>query len=341
MIFKLETGMVSAEASAAASTPGAPGALIAIGQALKSAGYRFTTVTPLTHQRVNERHKERHNERGAAGLCDVFGWSRPFARDAVAPDLLALMREAGVLADDDGRLRATVRASTLGELVVFHSAYPTSHDDAVFFGPDTYRFVAAIERSLPMLAAPPSRVADVGCGAGPAAIAIARRYPDAEVLALDINDAALALTRVNAGLAGAANVAAIRSDLFGSVGGDFDLIVSNPPYLLDPQKRAYRHGGGPRGAGLSLAIVEAALTRLRPGGALLLYTGVAIGGQHDAFLAQIAPLLERHCSAWRYEELDPDVFGEEVGAPGYEDIDRIAAVWLHATKGTPACTDTE
>jgi methylase of polypeptide subunit release factors len=303
---------------------------MALGQALASAGYRFTTVTPLTHQRVNAR---RHDA-AAASLHDVFGWSLPFAPDAVAPGLLALMREAGVLVDADGRLRATVRASTLGGQLYFHSAYPTVGDDAVFFGPDTYRFVAAIERSLPALALAPSRVADIGCGAGPAAIAIALRYPDAEVFALDINDAALALTRVNAALAGAKGVTARRSDLLDGVDGDFDLIVSNPPYLLDPKKRAYRHGGGERGAGLSLAIVKAALTRLRPGGALLLYTGVAIGGQHDAFLAEIAPLLDLHCSSWRYEELDPDVFGEEVGTQGYEDIERIAAVWLHATKGS-------
>jgi hypothetical protein len=65
---------------------------------------------------------------------------------------------------------------------------------------------------------------------------------------------------------------------------------------------------------------------------LLLYTGIAIAGQEDAFLAEIAPLLDLCCSAWRYEELDPDVFGEEVGTPGYEDIERIAVVWLHATR---------
>jgi methylase of polypeptide subunit release factors len=320
MTFKRKTGM--------SPTSTAPGALIAIGHALRSAGYCFTSVTPLTHQRVNACHQDI----AKAGLHDVFGWSRTFAREALAPDLFALMREAGVLAEAGGRLRATVRASTLGEQMFFHSAYPTTDGDAVFFGPDTYRFVAAIERSLPMLALPPSRIADVGCGAGPAAIAIARRYPDAEVLALDINEAALALTRVNAALAGAGAVSACRSDLLDDVDGEFDLIVANPPYLLDPGKRAYRHGGGKRGAGLSLAIVQAALTRLRPGGALLLYTGVAISGQRDEFLAEIAPLLDIHCAAWRYEELDPDVFGEEVGTPGYEDVDRIAAVWLHATK---------
>jgi len=306
----------------------APGALIALGQALESTGYRFTTVTPRTHERV---HACREGTPGK-NLHDIFGWSRPFAHGTLAPDLLALMRTAGVLAEENGQLRATVRASTLGGLTYFHSAYPTIDDDAVFFGPDTYRFVAAIERSLPALPARPVRIADVGCGAGPAAIFLARRFPDAEVLALDVNEAALALTRVNASLAGAGAVAAHRSDLLDSVAGDFDLIVSNPPYLLDPRKRAYRHGGGKRGAGLSLAIVEAALARLRPGGSLLLYTGVAIAAQEDEFLAEIAPLLGLYCSAWRYEELDPDVFGEEVGTPGYEDIERIAAVWLHATR---------
>ena len=302
-------------------------ALVAIGQALISSGYRFTTVTPLTHQRVNACNEGS----GKASLRDIFGWSRTFALDALAPSLRALMGEAGVLVEEGGRLRAAVRASTLGDLLYFHSAYPTIDDNAVFFGPDTYRFVAAIERALPALPAPPTRVADVGCGAGPAAISIARRYPDAEVLALDINEAALALTRVNASLAGASAVSACHSDLLGNVGGDFDLVVSNPPYLLDTKKRAYRHGGGKRGVGLSLAIVEAALARLRPGGTLLLYTGVAITAGRDEFLAEITPLLDSHCSAWRYEELDPDVFGEEVGAPGYEDIERIAAVWLHAT----------
>jgi hypothetical protein len=43
-------------------------------------------------------------------------------------------------------------------------------------------------------------------------------------------------------------------------------------------------------------------------------------------------LLDDACAAWRYEELDPDVFGEEVAAPGYEGIERIRAVWLHAVK---------
>lgn len=309
-------------------TLNAPEALVALGHALIAAGYQFTTVTPATHARVLARapHAPAH------GLRDVFGWSRPFAADTLTPRLLELMREAGVLATADQGSRATVRASTLGDGLYFHSAYPTSDEDAVFFGPDTYRFLAAIERALATLPAAPKRVADIGCGAGPAAIEIARRHPQAEVFALDINDAALALTRVNAEIAGIANVRAARSNLLDGVDGDFDLIVSNPPYLLDPAQRAYRHGGGRHGAGLSVAIAKAALARLRPGGRLLLYTGVAMTGPDDPFLAEIAPLLEQICWAWRYEEIDPDVFGEELMAPGYEDVERIRAVWLHAIR---------
>jgi SAM-dependent methyltransferase len=248
-----------------------------------------------------------------------------------------MMRQAGVLVEGDERWRATVRASTLGGNLYFHSAYPTSDEDAVFFGPDTYRFMAAIERAFAVLPVPVRRVADIGCGAGPAAIGIAGRYPDAEVLALDINDAALTLTRANAELAGAGNVSARHSDLLDGVDGDFDLIVSNPPYLLDPAKRTYRHGGGRYGAGLSVAIVKAAMARLCAGGSLLLYTGVAMTGPDDPFLAEIAPLLDDARAVWRYEEIDPDVFGEEVGTSGYEDIERIRAVWLHAVKPHPRC----
>jgi methylase of polypeptide subunit release factors len=305
-----------------------PDALVALGEALVSTNYRFTTVTPATHERVNAR-----NAGASAGrVSDVFGWSRPFGPHTLEPRLLALMEEAGVLEGHADGWRARVRAATLDDRVFFHSAYPTSEADSVFFGPDTYRFMGAIERTLRELPGPPQRVADIGCGAGPAAIGIARRYPGAQVFALDINDCALALTAVNARLAGASNVTTRKSDLLNGIDGDFDLIVSNPPYLLDPGKRAYRHGGGKRGAGLSLAIVEAALERLRGGGRLMLYTGVAITAEGDAFMAEIAPLLARRCSCWHYEELDPDVFGEELAAPGYEDAERICAVWLHAVK---------
>lgn len=309
-------------------------ALFALGRALEAAQYRFTTITPASHQRINARPG---NDR-ATDLRGVFGWSRPFDVNALPPgipaEIVPLMRRAGVLDESGPLARSMVRASTLGERCYFHSAYPTESGDSVFFGPDTYRFVAAIERELRKLAAPPMRVVDIGCGAGPGAVQIARRFPDAEVFAADINPAGLALTTINAGLAGARNVTPVASNLLDGIDGEFDLIVSNPPFMLDPDARAYRAGGGLRGAALSLEIVKLAMARLRPGGSLLLYTGVAISADQDEFLGAIAPLLDAACQAWTYEELDPDMFGEDLATPAYDDVERIAAVWLHAVKRT-------
>ena len=306
------------------------GALLALGKALQAARYRHVTVTPATHARVL-RHA------GGAppvSLADVFGWSRSFREIDLPADILALMRGAGVLRADGARWRSLVRASSLGNALYFHSAYPTSAENAVFFGPDTYRFVRALRAELGT--DPVDRVigraVDIGCGAGAAAIAIALHAPAAAVLALDINDDALRMTGINAALAGAANVRTLHSDLLKAAEGQFDLIVANPPYLLDPGKRAYRHGGGEFGAALSVDIVETSLARLAPGGRLLLYTGVAMVDGVDLFRTRIAPLLDAAGAFWDYEEIDPDVFGEELDEARYrragDCVERIAAVWL-------------
>jgi len=113
--------------------------------------------------------------------------------------------------------------------------------------------------------------------------------------------------------------------------GGFDLVLSNPPYILDPAKLRYRHGGDMHGAGLSVSIVDAALARLNPGGSLLLYTGIAIVDGRDEFLETVRPKLDARCASWTYEELDPDIFGGQLGCEGYEDVERIAAVWVRAT----------
>jgi methylase of polypeptide subunit release factors len=176
------------------------------------------------------------------------------------------------------------------------------------------------------------RAVDIGAGAGPGAIELALRCPDATVYAADINPAALALADVNAGLNDAHNVVPCHSDLLDGIDGGFDLVMSNPPYILDPDALTYRHGGGAHGAELSIRIVHTALDRLLPGGSLLLYTGAAIVDGAAPFLAAVRDRLDADTDGWYHEELDPDVFGGQLGCAGYEDVERIAAVWLHAVK---------
>lgn len=128
------------------------------------------------------------------------------------------------------------------------------------------------------------------------------------------------------------NLSVEPSDLLDGISGTFDLIVANPPYMLDPNARIYRHGGGALGVDLSLRIVEQARDRLSRHGTLLLYTGVAIVEGRDALLEAIRLRLAGPDWAWVYREIDPDVFGEQLAEPGYEQVERIAAVALTVTR---------
>lgn len=305
-------------------TRAADRALLELGRDLKERGYRFTTITPASHHRVNARPQGK-----AASLADVFGWSRSFGRGDLAESLVARLSNAGALEPSGPLLRSNVRYSTLGEQIFVHSAFPTETSDAVFFGPDTYRFARAVRQSLATRpAARVRRVIDVGAGSGAgglhAAALLAANSPT--LFLTDINSRALRYSRINAALNGVPNVHAVESDLFDSVDGAFDLIISNPPYLVDPLARLYRHGGGELGFELSLRIVEQGIERLEPGGRLILYTGSAIVDGVDAFLGALEKMLAARAVRWAYEEIDPDVFGEELEHPPYDRSDRIAVV---------------
>lgn len=303
-------------------------ALVQLMSGVRKHGYAYTAVTPLTHAHVNARP----GNAWAHDLSGVLGWSRPFQATVLPAGIFELMQRANIIVPYENGWRSLVRLSTLDELLFMHSAYPTNEPDAVFFGPDTYRFGNAVKQVLTSISTPIRRAVDIGCGAGPGAILVARARPEAEVLAVDINDKALMLAHVNALAAGISNVSSCHSDLLNNISGDFDLIIANPPYLVDPSERAYRHGGGPLGAALALAIIDAAVQRLAPGGTLLLYTGVAIVRGADLFLQAAKQRLDVVDGSWSYREIDPDIFGEELLTENYADTDRIAAVVLTAHK---------
>ncbi|WP_236185981.1 methyltransferase [Pseudomonas juntendi] len=305
------------------------GALLQLGQRLRADGYRFTCVTPATHARVMARSAGEQ----ARTLRDVFGWSRPFSAKLLSGDQMAQLNQAGVLTGAPGDVwRSTVRWSTVDDLLLVHSAYPTEAADAVFFGPDSYRFAQVIHDHLRHAPNRIEHAVDIGCGTGIGALLIARAAHHAQVSAVDINPLALRYTAVNAALAGVSNISVKHSDLLDDVPGNFDLIVANPPYMLDVGERTYRHGGGALGAALSLRIVEQARERLTPGGSLLLYTGVAIVDGHDPLLEAVRLRLAGPTCSWVYREIDPDVFGEQLAEPGYEAVERIAAVALTVTR---------
>lgn len=313
------------------SLPPADHALLRLALAAQALGYQFTTTTPCTHERVNSRpvNQWAHDLRG------VLGWNRPFKDGLLSSDLFELMQMSGILAPVEGGWQSRLRLSSLDGQLYWHSGYPTTEPDAVFFGPDTYRFTQAIQHYLRERHHPLERAFDMGCGAGPGALTIALAQPQAQVWAGDINAAALRLTAINAAIAQADNLTICQSDMLSGGDGSYDLIVANPPYLNDPLERTYRHGGGSHGQGLAVAMLAAALPRLAPKGSLMLYTGAAIIDGKDAFLEQASQVLDSLLAReqWHYRELDPDVFGEELETPGYQDAERIAAVVLQVDAG--------
>jgi methylase of polypeptide subunit release factors len=297
-------------------------ALVELGRGLREDGYHFTTVTPSTHSRVLNRPNSI-----AATTVDIFGWSKPFRPSTLSELHLRLLQDAGALESASDLLRSTVRFSTLGEQLFVHSCFPTVEADAVFFGPDTYRFARTLDQLIATVrGSSPKRILDIGAGSGAGGLHAAAILPRKPFIVLsDINQRALRFCRVNAALNHTV-AEIVESDLYDALHGTFDLIISNPPYLIDALSRHYRHGGGQLGEGLSLAIASQGIQRLAPGGRLLLYTGTAIIGGMDRLHEALRAMLKDLPVYLTYEEIDPDVFGEELDHPPYNHADRLAVV---------------
>ena len=95
--------------------------------------------------------------------------------------------------------------------------------------------------TMPQTSHPHYRILDIGTGSGCIAIALAKHIPDAKVTAVDISKDALQTAKKNAKLNNA-NICFIETDILKSttiaefLSGDFDIIVSNPPYITHREK---------------------------------------------------------------------------------------------------------
>jgi hypothetical protein len=284
---------------------------------LQNAQYQFVAVTPGTHATVLTRGAP-----APLSLRDIFGWNRPFEPSNLSPRVMELLRASDTLEPlDGGKLRSRVRVASLGPDLVLHSAFPTNDMNSVFFGPDTYRFARFLHQQLPQVGKVEWLV-DMGAGSGAGAIVAARLRDIARITMVDMNAEALKLAAINAAAAG------VRAEtlLSHQVPTGPDLIIANPPYMLDAAGRSYRDGGGLTGGAVALEWAEQALARLVPGGGMLLYTGAAFIDGRAELLDQMAVACANVHASLELTEIDPDVFGEELKLPHYERVERIAAV---------------
>ena len=282
---------------------------------LKSDGYGFVAVTPATHARVVSRPLS-----SRPTLRDIFGWNRLFTKEDVDPELLACLRAADAVEAGAEGLRSKLRVASLGDDLFVHGAYPTDAADSVFFGPDTYRFARWIAAQLGELSEIRWLV-DMGAGTGAGAIAAARSAAVQRTTLVDINESALRYAAINAQAAGIA----VETLHAAEMPAGPDVMIANPPYLMDRQGRAYRDGGALLGGELALDWCRQALGRLAPGGRILLYTGAAIVDGKSPLLEEMVRACDEAGAAISIEEIDVDVFGEELSAAGYGAVERIGA----------------
>ncbi len=289
--------------------------LTELGRYLKSSGYQFICVTPESH-RINLRK----DLRSGHPLRNLFGWNIPVPRREIPPSVMKWLTKARAYSEQGVKIVSHIRFSTLDQDVLVHSAYPTTSEDSVFFGPDSYRFVRFVRANI----LDGADLMDIGGGTGVGAICL--RDKRQKLLITDVNSDALKFATINAQI-NEAVIQVCKTDILRDAPPGFCTLIANPPFLMDAQKRSYRDGGANFGTGLSLRIVSEALAYLPPGGQLLLYTATCFVDGRDVFLSKLTELL--YNVRFDYFEIDPDIFGEELAGDSYREVERIAAVGLN------------
>lgn len=185
------------------------------------------------------------------------------------------------------RLTGEPVSRILGEREFYGRAFKLTRD-VLDPRPDTETLVDAALPLLQSIAHP--RLLDIGTGSGAIIVTLLAELPGATGVATDLSPAALAVARHNAQVNGVAQrLQLVETAWSRCVDGQFDLIVSNPPYIplggiagLDREVREHDPhlalAGGTDGLDAYRAILPEAAGLLKPDGHLLLEFGA---GQHD------------------------------------------------------------
>ena len=179
--------------------------------------------------------------------------------------------------------------------------------DVLIPRPETEHLVEAVLGRFNREANP--RIVDVGTGSGAIAVAIAHAIPRSRVTAVDLYPAALEIARRNAERHGVIDrLTLLQSDLLAAAGStQFDVVVSNPPYIadgevLEPQVADYEPRfalyAGPSGLEVYERLIPQASTILKPRGWLMMEIGY---GQR--------PALEALFGGWSEVSFVPDLQG--------------------------------
>src|SRR5271157_4177768 len=195
-------------------------------------------------------------------------------RQAVAPMDPADWATLGLVTLDGATVRGAVAMRASGKLLI-------AHDCSMPEGGKRPDYVLGVTGSTLTLCGltvrrPSRRTLDLGAGSGFQALTAGPRSE--HVVGTDRNSRAVAIARFNALLNGITNVDFVEGDLFEPVSDhQFDLIVSNPPFVISPENRLQYRDSGFRGDEICERIVLAGPKHLAEGG----YLQVLCNWVHD------------------------------------------------------------
>ena len=247
------------------------------------------------------------------------------AREAIAPMTLEDWLEAGLIEARGTKVRGTVQLLPFQGLLV---AFDRSPSLGVAVSPKYVMGIGSSSLTLATLTVRrPSRLTlDLGTGCGFQAV-LAARHSD-RVVAVDRNPRAVSLARLNTRLNSLPNVECLEGDLFGPVEGrQFDLIVSNPPFVMSPERRYIYRDSGMAGDCITRTIVRRVPAFLSEGGYCQILTNWAhIAGQD--WQERLAGWFEETgCDAWvmRSHTDEPEEYASEwIGHTERDDPDEFS-----------------
>ncbi|MFI1967200.1 methyltransferase [Streptomyces pathocidini] len=161
---------------------------------------------------------------------------------------------------------------------------------------------------------PVGRALDLGTGSGIQALHASRHVT--RVTATDVNQRALGFAGLTLALSGAPAADLREGSLFEPIGADetYDLIVSNPPFVISPGARLTYRDGGMGGDDLCRTLVQKAASHLADGG----YLQLLANWQHvegEDWRERLSSWVPAGCDAW--------IVQREV-----QDVAQYAELWL-------------
>jgi len=179
------------------------------------------------------------------------------------PALLEDALHAGIVAAQGDQIVGRIRLTPFQQFWFAHDR-PVSREEPV-----AADFVMGIGASTTTLAAltvrrPVARMLDLGCGCGTHAILAASHAREA--IGSDLNPRATAFTQFNAKLNNLPNVTTATGSLFEPLQGNFELIISNPPFVISPGGKYIYRDSGESGDHFVQTVIRASAARLAEGG---------------------------------------------------------------------------